>query len=181
MAIRISPAPLGPDGALRRRGYGLPRLRLAMTEVDGGWSSCFAWAIIGTWSAGAMPPALRVKDDAEKIEKCRERALTVPRYDLPKLPHLRRNGTSHRPPLSLRGAKPRGNLLHHVSTTMASINIVHPGFSMLISLSPHPTAAVEIATAFGLAMTEVDGGWSFYFRWRSPHMVGGVVLRAANL
>ena len=51
---------------------------------------------------------------------------------------------------------------------------------MLISPSAHPTAAVEIATAFGLAMTEVDGGWPYYFRWRAPHMVGGVVLRAAN-
>ena len=39
MAIRISPSPLGTGGAMRRRGYGLPRsLRsLAMTAVDGGW------------------------------------------------------------------------------------------------------------------------------------------------
>ena len=53
---------------------------------------------------------------------------------------------------------------------------------MLIYLSAHPTVAVEIATPLlRLAMTEVDGSWSFYLRWRSPHMVGGVVLRAANL
>ena len=73
--------------------------------VIGGGSFYFAWAIIGTWSAGAMPPALRVKDDAEKMEKSRERSLTVPRYGLPKLPHLRRNGTRHRPPLSLRARR----------------------------------------------------------------------------
>ena len=37
VAIRIFPAPLGPGGALRRRGYGLPRPNgLAMTVVVGG-------------------------------------------------------------------------------------------------------------------------------------------------
>ena len=30
--------------------------------------------------------------------------MTVPRYDLGQLPHFRRTGTNHRPPLSLRGA-----------------------------------------------------------------------------
>ena len=44
---------------------------------------------------------------------------------------------------------------------------------MLTYLSAYPTAAVEIATAFGLAMTEVDEGWSFYLRWRSTRLVGG--------
>ena len=53
---------------------------------------------------------------------------------------------------------------------------------MLIYLSAYPTAAMEIATALpGLAMTVVVGGWTFYSRWRSTRLVGGVVLRAANL
>ena len=35
VAIRISPAPLGPGGAMRRRGYGLPR-RFAPRNDGGG-------------------------------------------------------------------------------------------------------------------------------------------------
>ena len=45
VAIRISPA--GPGGALRRRGYGLPRpCGLAMTVIIDGWSFCFNWLVI---------------------------------------------------------------------------------------------------------------------------------------
>ena len=31
---------------------------------------------------------------------------------------------------------------------------------MLIYISAHPTAVLEIATPYGLAMTAEDGGWS---------------------
>ena len=40
----------------------------------------------------------------------------------------------------------RGNLLYHVATPIAPINIVHLKFSMLTYISAHPTSAVEIAT-----------------------------------
>ena len=33
---------------------------LAMTVVNDGWNFYFAWAVDDGWSAGAMPPALRV-------------------------------------------------------------------------------------------------------------------------
>ena len=79
-------------------------------------------------------------------------------------------------------AEGRGNLQHYASKPIAPINIVYPQFSMLTYLSAYPTAAVEIATPLlRLAMTEVGGGWTFYSRWRSTRLVGGVVLRAANL
>ena len=59
------------------------------------------------------------------------------------------------------GRLPRGNLRHDVSVRLAPINIVRPGFSMLIYISAHPTAVPEIATPLlRLAMTERDGGWS---------------------
>ena len=77
----------------------------------------------------------------------------------------------------------RGNLRHHVSHTVAPINIVHPGFSMLIYISAHLTAAVEIATAFGLAMTVEDDSWSRFaggaaiFPNRTAERHGGRSLR----
>ena len=46
VAIRISPAPAGLGGALRRRGYGLPRLRLAMTVMVDGLSCCFDCVVV---------------------------------------------------------------------------------------------------------------------------------------
>ena len=67
VAIRISPAPAGPGGALRRRGYGLPRpCGLAMTVVIDGWCFCFALAMTGSWSAGAVPPPYRAKNRRER-------------------------------------------------------------------------------------------------------------------
>ena len=65
-------------------------------------------------------------------------------YDMPKPPHSGEMGPGNH---NHRHCEPvgRGNLLHHVSARMAPINIVYPGFSMLIYIPAHPTAAVEIA------------------------------------
>ena len=164
---RGNPLLSGPTGAGRRNAPQGLRIATPSARNDmviGGWSFCLDWAMIGPWSAGAVPPALRGRTIRPTGHKnvgnghCPFRSIICdnrrPSGETGPGNHNRRH---------CEGREPRGNLLHHVSTTMAPINIVHPGFSMLISLSPHPTAAVEIATAFGLAMTEVDGGWSFCF------------------
>ena len=67
------------------------------------------------------------------------------------------------PSVHLRHCEPqkrRGNLQQDGSVWLAPINIVYPGFSMLILRSSHPAAAMEIATPYGLAMTMGDGNWS---------------------
>ena len=71
MAIRISPAPVGPDGALRRGGYELPEgelpegqerppwgagFALAMTVVDGGWTVCFICVAVQADRRGQCRP-----------------------------------------------------------------------------------------------------------------------------
>ena len=69
-------------------------------------------------------------------------------------------GPATKLPRHCEGRSPRGNLRHDVSVRLAPINIVHPGFSMLICISARPTAVLEIATPYGLAMTAEEGGWS---------------------
>ena len=88
---------------------------LAMTVVVGGWSYYFVRVNIGTWSAGAMPPALQVQTN---VGNGYDRS-AVHLIDDRRIPAKRD---------------------HFLSA--AGVTDCHG--------------------PMGLAMTEVDGGWSFF-------------------
>ena len=67
----------------------------------------------------------------------------------------------------------RGNLLQHVSVPNASINIAHPGFSMLIGFPRIRLRRWRLPRPDGPRNDVVIFGWSFFFRWWSIHFVGG--------
>ena len=71
--------------------------------------------------------------------------MAVPQYNLAKSTISRRKGTGFRPPLSFRGAKPRGNLLGHCANSHCL-----PG---------------DCHAALRLAMTVVVWGWCFCISW----------------
>ena len=63
-------------------------------------------------------------------------------------------GSDYRQPLSLRGAKRRGNLQHSRRTLFDPINMVNPGFSMLSTMLRHQSTVQEIPTGLtALGMT----------------------------
>ena len=69
VAIRIFPVPEGPGGALRRRGYGLPRRFAPRNDRGkrGGRSFCLAPAVLGERHGGR---SLRCEGYAEKVALC---------------------------------------------------------------------------------------------------------------